>query len=181
MEMRFFFHWHHHFSAPPACNTHIHTHTHTHTHHTQFSTSQKNSLRTKILVQTDHGVEADERRQRRFTMKIHLANWKLLAKCGGNWFSDVSKLETEGGRTGWKIWRVKGTHKTGKSCPVFGGLSVHISYIHVYPTLGNTPTSCAVMKCEESFITWFSEILEGKDFRDITHLPYCAQNPCHRI
>ena len=126
---------------PPA----THTYTHTHTHHTQFSTSQKNSLRTKILVQTDHGVEADERRQRRFTMKIHLANWKLLAKCGGNWFSDVSKLETEGGGQDEKFGEWK----------VLTKLESHVQFLVGYRCI--SPTSMSTLLWEtplQAVLSW---------------------------
>ena len=99
-DKRFFFP----LTSPLLCSPRL-QHTHT---HTELSTSRKNRLRTQIPVQTDHRVEADERRQRRSTMKIPFANWKLLAECGGNWFSDVSKLETEGGGQNEKFgeWKV---------------------------------------------------------------------------
>ena len=175
MEIRdFFFHWHHHFSAPPACNTHTHTHTHTAQHIPKEPSKNKDPG--SNWPQSWGWWEETE--------KIHYEDsLRQLKTSGWMWWELILRRFKAGNRrrrTGWKIWRVKGTHKTGKSCPVFGGLLVHVSYIHVYPTLGNTPTSCAVMKCEESLITWFSEIVEGKDFRDLTHLPYCAQNPCHR-
>ena len=88
--------------------------------------------------------------------------WELIFRC--------FKVGNRRRRTGWKVWRVKGTHKTGKSYSVFGGLSVRISYIQVYPTLGNTPARCAIVKCEQNFINCFSEIVEGKDFWNITDI-----------
>ena len=103
-------------------------------------------------------------------MKIHVGQLKTFGQMWWELIFRRFKVANRRRRTGWKVWRVKDTHKTGKSYPVFGGLLVHISYIHVYLTLGNTPTSCAIMKDEENFITCFSEIVEGKDFWDITDI-----------
>ena len=104
MEKRDFFpHWHRYFSAHPTCNTHTHTHTHTIQHILkEHSREQKSQFKLTVELRLMRGDKEHS------LWRFMLDNWKLLAKCGGNWFSDVSKLETEGGGQDEKFeeWKV---------------------------------------------------------------------------
>jgi len=124
-----------HLSACPYSNTHTHTHTRacTHAHmHTIQHLPKKQPREQKSQFKL-----TAEFRSENSLWRVRLVHWKCLAKCSENWFFRSFAFGNGRRRTEWDIWRVEGTHKTGKQYSLLGGLLVHLTSM---PTrLGETP------------------------------------------